>query len=63
MRGLKRAQAQGIQLGRPRAYIDLDKLRELHGAGLSHRQIAAELDISHASVGRALRNGTKTLTK
>jgi len=59
--GLRRAQAQGVQLGRPRASIDLDKLRELHGKGLSHRQIAAQLGtLSHATVGRALRNGTKT---
>ena len=63
--GLRRAKAQGIKLGRPLASIDLDKLRELQGAGLSHRQIAAELGTSHASVGRALRNGggTKTLAK
>ena len=63
--GLQRAKAQGKQLGRPRVAINVDKLRELHGAGLSHRQIAAELGTSHASVGRALRseangNGTKT---
>lgn len=57
--GLKRAKAQGIKLGRPRASIDLDKLRELHGAGLSHRKIAAQIGISHASVGRALRNGVE----
>jgi len=61
--GIQRAKAQGVQLGRPRASIDLQKLRELHGAGLSHRQIAAELGTSHASVGRALRNGTKTPAK
>jgi len=60
--GLQRAKAQGIKLGRPRAFIDLDKLRDLHGAGLSHRQIAAQIGISHASVGRALRNGTGTKT-
>ena len=54
--GLRRAKAQGKKLGRPRASIDPDKLRELHRAGLSHRQIAAELGTSHASVGRALRN-------
>jgi len=59
--GLRRAKSSGKQLGRPRASIDLDNLRELQGAGLSHRQIADELGtLSHASVGRALRNGTKT---
>ena len=57
--GLKRAKAQGIKLGRPRVSIDLDKLRELHGKGLSHRKIATQIGISHASVGRALRNGVE----
>jgi len=60
--GLRRAKAQGIKLGRPRASIDLQKLRDLHGAGLSHRQIATQIGISHASVGRALRNGGGTKT-
>ncbi len=60
--GLRRAKAQGKKLGRPRASIDLEKLHRLHCEGLSHRQIAAHLGISHASVGRMLRNtnGTKT---
>ncbi len=60
--GLRRAKAQGKRLGRPRASIDLEKLHRLHCEGLSHRQIAVELGISHASVGRMLRNtnGTKT---
>ncbi len=60
--GLQRAKAQGKKLGRPRASIDLEKLHRLHCEGLSHRQIAVELGISHASVGRMLRNtnGTKT---
>ncbi len=58
--GLQRVKAQGKQLGRPRASIDLDKLRELHGAGLSHRKIAAVMDISQATIGRALLNDSKT---
>jgi len=60
MLGLQRAKAQGIKLGRPRVSIDLDKLRELHGAGLSHRKIAAVMDISQATIGRALLNDSKT---
>ena len=62
--GLERAKSQGKQLGRPRASIDLEKLHRLHSEGRSHRAIAAELGISHASVGRVLRNtsGTKTLS-
>jgi len=60
--GLRRAKANGKRLGRPRASIDLEKLHRLYCEGLSHRQIAAELGTSHASVGRMLRNtnGTKT---
>jgi len=60
--GLRRARANGKRLGRPRASIDIEKLHRLHCEGLSHRQIAVELGISHASVGRILRNtnGTKT---
>ncbi len=59
--GLRRAKEEGKQLGRPRASIDLEKLNRLHSEGRSHRQIAAELGTSHASVGRMLRaNGTKT---
>jgi len=60
--GLRRAKASGKQLGRPRASIDIEKLHRLHCEGLSHRKIAVELGISHASVGRMLRNtnGTKT---
>ncbi len=60
--GLRRAKNSGKQLGRPRASIDLEKLNRLHSEGRSHRQIAAELGLSHATVGRILRaNGTKTL--
>ncbi len=58
--GLQRVQAQGKKLGRPRVQIDLDKLRELHGAGLSHRKIAAVMGISQATIGRALLNDSKT---
>jgi len=58
--GLRRAKARGKKLGRPRASIDLDKLRELHGKGLSHRKIAAVMDISQATIGRALLNDSKT---
>jgi len=58
--GLRRAKARGKKLGRPRVSIDLDKLRELHGKGLSHRKIAAVMDISQATIGRALLNDSKT---
>jgi len=59
--GLRRAINSGKRLGRPRASIDLEKLNRLHSEGRSHRQIAAELGTSHATVGRMLRaHGTKT---
>ncbi len=61
--GLRRAKKEGKQLGRPRAYIDSEKLHRLHSEGYSHRAIAALLGLSHATVGRVLResSGSKTL--
>ena len=62
--GLRRAVDSGKQLGRPRASIDLEKLNRLHSEGRSHRQIAAELGLSHATVGRMLRaNGLPSGTE
>jgi hypothetical protein len=49
-----RAHEAGIQGGRP-IRIDHDKVRELRAQGLKHREIAAELGISLASVARIVR--------
>jgi len=54
--GLRRAVEAGKQLGRPRASIDGGKVHRLRSQGLSHRAIAAQLGISHSTVGQILRN-------
>ena len=59
--GLRRAVECGKQLGRPAASVDRSELSRLHSEGLSHRAIAAQLGISHTSVGGILRTGRKTL--
>jgi DNA invertase Pin-like site-specific DNA recombinase len=54
--GLRGAVSNGKKLGRPRALIDSETLQRLHSAGLSHREIAAQLGLSHTTVGRLLRD-------
>jgi DNA invertase Pin-like site-specific DNA recombinase len=59
--GLERARRQGKTLGRPKTLLELSEVTKLHAEGLSHRAIATQLGVSHATVGRLLRDGTKTL--
>lgn len=58
--GVAHARSQGIRLGRPRSDVDRSKIASLHAEGLSLRGIGKQLGISHASVIRALRAGTKS---
>ncbi len=53
--GLRRAKENGKKLGRPRTSIDGEKVHRLRSQGLSHRAIAAQLGISHSTVGQILR--------
>src|SRR5262245_22463415 len=53
--GLKRAKREGKALGRPKAIVDREKVREARAAGMSLRQIAAQLGISHTLVSSLLR--------
>jgi DNA invertase Pin-like site-specific DNA recombinase len=59
--GLRRALERGKRLGRPRARVDHEKLSTLKSQGLSQRDMADRLGVSHATVGRALRHGSKTV--
>ena len=59
--GLRRARDNGKRLGRPRASVDLQRVRKMALAGLSHRTIARRLRTSHTTVRRILAGGTKTL--
>ncbi len=53
--GLRKAKANGKKLGRPKTQVECKKVRRLHSQGLSHRAIATELGVSHATIGRILR--------
>ena len=48
--GLARTRAQGTRLGRPKADVDLRKLRRLRDRGESMRSIARKLRVSPALV-------------
>ncbi len=51
--GLRRAKAQGVQLGRPRVIVDVDRIAALRAKGWSWSMITAELDISKGTAQRA----------
>jgi DNA invertase Pin-like site-specific DNA recombinase len=53
--GLARARSQGKRLGRPRAAVRPQRIRELRRAGLSIRQIARETAVSAMTVQRVLK--------
>ena len=53
--GLVRARMQGKQIGRAKLSVDDQKIIEMKQKGLSLRQIAKELNISHVSVKNRLK--------
>ncbi len=52
--GLRRAQANGKKLGRPKSVIDIDKIVEYRKQKKSIRQIASEMNLSNNLVFRTL---------
>ena len=52
--GMDRARREGQHLGRPRVDVDLERLRDLRGRGLSVRAAAREMKLAPATVHRAL---------
>jgi hypothetical protein len=50
--GLARARAEGTPLGRPRAVVNRGKVWKLLDQGMSIREIAAELGLSHGTTQR-----------
>jgi len=53
--GIRRAQAQGRRLGRPRRYqVDVARVRAMMGQGLSLRAIARSLEVHPSAVSRAM---------
>jgi DNA invertase Pin-like site-specific DNA recombinase len=53
--GIDRARAAGRRLGRARRVVDKEKLREMHAAGASYRQIGKALGIGRGTVVRRLK--------
>jgi DNA invertase Pin-like site-specific DNA recombinase len=58
--GVGAARRRGARLGRPKARLDMDRLRDLRAQGLSVRKIAETLNVGSSTVqrhlGGALRN-------
>ena len=52
--GLQRAKAQGKKLGRPTLSVDVEKVLQMRSEGLSLRQIARLVGISHTRVGQII---------
>jgi Site-specific recombinases, DNA invertase Pin homologs len=53
--GLRKARANGKQLGRPRSEVDTDKVVEYRKQNKSIRQIASEMNLSKGAVQRTLK--------
>jgi DNA invertase Pin-like site-specific DNA recombinase len=53
--GLRRAQANGKRLGRPKSDVDTDKILEYRRQNKSIRQIASEMNLSRGTVERTLK--------
>jgi DNA invertase Pin-like site-specific DNA recombinase len=52
--GVAAARRRGARLGRPRAHLDVDRLRELRAQGLSVRKIAETLKVGSSTIQRHL---------
>ena len=52
--GIRNARANGKRLGRPRQNVDLDRIRDMRAAGISLRQVAANLALGYGTVRAAL---------
>jgi DNA invertase Pin-like site-specific DNA recombinase len=54
--GIRNARAKGKRLGRPRQYVDLDRIRDMRCSGMSLRQIASTLKVGYGTVRENLKN-------
>ncbi len=53
--GLRKARANGKQLGRPKSEVDIDKLAEFRKQNMSIRKIASEMKLSKGTIEKALK--------
>jgi DNA invertase Pin-like site-specific DNA recombinase len=52
--GIRNARANGKRLGRPRQYVDIDRVVEMRAAGISLRRVADRLAVGYGTVRAAL---------
>jgi len=57
--GIRNAKMKGKHLGRPRQYVDLDRIEELQSSGMSLRQIAVALGIGYGTVRARLESSER----
>jgi DNA invertase Pin-like site-specific DNA recombinase len=53
--GLRRAVANGTKLGRPKLEVNKYQVLNMRNQGMSYRQIAKQLNISHVSINNLLK--------
>jgi hypothetical protein len=58
--GLRNARAKGKKLGRPRVYVDTDRVNGLRASGASWRTIAEELGVGLGTVHRLAQERSKS---
>ena len=61
--GIRNARANGKRLGRPRQYIDIDRVLEMRAAGMNLRQVAASLAVGYGTVRSALESSERKTPK
>jgi DNA invertase Pin-like site-specific DNA recombinase len=52
--GIRNARANGKRLGRPRQYVDIDRVMEMRASGMSLERIAAALKIGYGTIRERL---------
>ena len=57
--GIRNARVSGKHLGRPRQYVDLDRIRDMRAAGMSLRQVAEKLAVGYGTVRTALESSER----
>lgn len=57
--GIRNARARGARLGRPRRYVDNDRIVEMRAGGQSLRQIAATLRVGYGTIRERLQSSER----
>ena len=60
--GIRNAKSNGKRLGRPRQYVDIDRVVDMRAAGMSLRQVAAKLAVGYGTVRAALESSERKIS-